>query len=119
MIPKILNTQTKSVSVATLILAAFYIASGLLGLLRDRLLFGKFGAVEDVALIKDRNTGLAKGFGFITFGSESAAQSSLSMNGQEINGRALKVSIAKDREEGQGGGGRDGGGFRDGGRDRR
>jgi len=48
MIQKILNTQTKSVSVATLILASFYIASGLLGLFRDRLLFGKFGAGNEL-----------------------------------------------------------------------
>lgn len=48
MIQKILNTQTKSVSIASLILACFYITSGLLGLLRDRLLFGKFGAGNEL-----------------------------------------------------------------------
>src|SRR3989344_1313063 len=48
MIQKILNTQTKSVSLSTIILAAFYVASGLLGLLRDRLLFGKFGAGNEL-----------------------------------------------------------------------
>lgn len=74
--------------------------------------FGKFGDVEDIALIKDRNTGLAKGFGFITFGTDAAAQSALSMNGQEMNGRALKVSIAKEREEREGGGRGDFGGRR-------
>src|SRR3989344_8023887 len=39
----ILNTQTKSISLASLILASSYFASALLGLLRDRLLAGHFG----------------------------------------------------------------------------
>ncbi len=43
MIKKLLNTQTKSVSFASLILAGFSVASGLIGLLRDRLLAGRIG----------------------------------------------------------------------------
>lgn len=44
MIKQLLNTQTKSVSFASLILAASYFFSALLGLFRDRLLAGRFGA---------------------------------------------------------------------------
>jgi cold-inducible RNA-binding protein len=75
-------------------------------------LFGKFGPIEEVALIKDRETGRPKGFGFITFKTDSAAQSALALNGQDFQGRPLKVSLAKDRppRTGGSGGGRGGDG---------
>ena len=60
--------------------------------------FSQFGAIEDVALIKDRNTGRPKGFGFVTFGSEEAAQNSLQMDGKDFHGRSIRVNIAKERE---------------------
>ena len=44
MIQKFLNSQTKSISSASLILAISYLLSAVLGLLRDRLLAGTFGA---------------------------------------------------------------------------
>ena len=47
-IKKILNTQTKSVGFASFILAGFYVASACLGLLRDHLLAGKFGAGNEL-----------------------------------------------------------------------
>src|SRR3989339_273398 len=43
-----LNSQTKSISSASLILAISYLASALLGLLRDRLLAGTFGAGREL-----------------------------------------------------------------------
>ncbi len=48
MIKKILNTQTKSVSFASFILAGFYVCSAALGLLRDHLLAGRFGAGNEL-----------------------------------------------------------------------
>ena len=48
MISRFLNTQTKSISSASLILAIFYFASAGLGLLRDRLLAGTFGAGNEL-----------------------------------------------------------------------
>lgn len=48
MIQKFLNTQTKSISWASLILMGSYLASAALGLLRDRLLAGKFGAGSEL-----------------------------------------------------------------------
>src|SRR3989344_2651294 len=48
MITKLLNTQTKSVSFASLILAGSYLASAILGIFRDRLLAGRFGAGNEL-----------------------------------------------------------------------
>ena len=64
-----------------------------------REVFGKYGEIEDVFLVKDRATRRLKGFGFITFDTEEAAQSSLEMDGQELGGRTVKVSMAKERNE--------------------
>jgi putative peptidoglycan lipid II flippase len=48
MIKKFLNSQTKSISSASLILAISYLGSAVLGLLRDRLLAGTFGAGNEL-----------------------------------------------------------------------
>lgn len=80
--------------------------------LRDA--FANFGEVTDVHLVTDRQTGQARGFGFVTMGTSAAAQAAIaSMNGSTLDGRALRVNEAEDR---QGGGGRVGGGFGGGGR---
>ena len=60
--------------------------------------FTQFGGIEDLVLIKDRDTGRSKGFGFITFDSQKAAEGSLKMDGQQLDGRAIKVNIAKEKE---------------------
>ncbi|NNM59660.1 MAG: RNA-binding protein [Legionellales bacterium] len=68
--------------------------------------FARFGEITDLFLVKDRDTGRLKGFGFITFADASSAQAALEMNEQEFGGRNLKVSIAKERDDrGEGGGG--------------
>lgn len=76
--------------------------------------FGKFGQISSTVIVIDRATNRSKGFGFITFESETAAQQAVQeMNGKEIDGRTVKVSIAKppkEREAGGMGGGRSGGG---------
>ena len=74
-----------------------------------REMFSSFGQIEDIALIKDRETGRSKGFGFITFASQQAAETALSLNGKDVDGRALKVNMAQEKESrggGRGGGGR-------------
>jgi|SRR3990167_4659653 len=71
--------------------------------LRD--LFAKYGEITDAVVITDRDTGRAKGFGFVTFSKAEEAQAALEMNGQEIEGRALAVSIARPREDKPRGGG--------------
>lgn len=73
-------------------------------------LFAQFGEIENVALIKDRDSGRPKGFGFITFINQNSAQDALKMDGQDFQGRPLKVSMAKEKTAGEGGGGRRGGG---------
>lgn len=76
-------------------------------------LFSKSGEVLSVSIIKDRETGRSKGFGFIEFKEQSAIDNAISeFNGYELDGRNLKVSEAKEKSRSGGGGG---GGFRRGG----
>src|SRR5262245_60112325 len=72
--------------------------------------FGKFGQISSTVIVIDRATNRSKGFGFITFDSDNAAQQVVQeMNGKEIDGRNVKVSIAKPPKEREGGGGGMGG----------
>ncbi len=75
-------------------------------------LFGQAGVVKSVQVIKDRDTGRSKGFGFVEMSSQEEAEKAISMfNGREVAGRALTVNIARPKEErGPGGGGGYGGG---------
>jgi RNA recognition motif-containing protein len=62
--------------------------------------FSKAGTVTSVALITDRATGRAKGFGFIEMATAEEAQKAISMfHGQDFMGRALTVNVAKPRED--------------------
>ncbi len=72
-----------------------------------RTLFSEAGSVVAVDVIKDRDTGTAKGFAFITMSNQADAAKAITMfNGKEVNGRPLTVNTAKPREERSGGGGR-------------
>ena len=88
-------------------------------------LFGQAGTVTSVAIIKDRETGRSKGFAFVEMSNGDEAQKAISMlNGRDMGGRDLRVSVARPREEGGGGGrggfgGGRGGGNRGGGGQRR
>jgi RNA recognition motif-containing protein len=76
--------------------------------------FSQAGVVASVALIKDRATGRAKGFGFVEMASAEEAQKAISMfHGQDFMGRTITVNVARPREdrprnfgERRGGGGR-------------
>jgi RNA recognition motif-containing protein len=82
--------------------------------LRDA--FAAYGEVTDVHLVTDRQTGQPRGFGFVTMGTSQAAQAAIAgMNGSNLDGRALRVNEAEERQGG-GGGPRGGGGFGGGGR---
>jgi RNA recognition motif-containing protein len=62
--------------------------------------FSKAGNVTSVALIKDRATGRAKGFGFVEMASAEEAQKAIGLfHGQEFLGRTLTVNVARPREE--------------------
>jgi RNA recognition motif-containing protein len=78
-------------------------------------LFTTYGSVRSAQVIKDRDSGRSKGFGFVEMGSDQEAQAAITaLNGKEIDGRTLVVNEARPKEGG--GGGRGKGGF--GGRDR-
>jgi len=75
-----------------------------------REIFSQYGEISQLALIMDRDTGRPKGFGFITFATQVAAEKALEQNGKDLGGRPLKVNIATDKPRTGGGGG----GFRGG-----
>src|SRR5690349_21813096 len=63
-------------------------------------LFAAHGTVQSAEIIADRDTGRSKGFGFVQMGSDAEAQAAIAaLNGQDNNGRALTVNVAKPREE--------------------
>jgi len=65
-----------------------------------RTLFAQAGAVADVALIKDRDTGSSKGFAFVTMTTQKDAENAIKMfNGYSLGNRQLKVNTARPREE--------------------
>ena len=67
-------------------------------------LFGQYGSVTAADVIKDRETGRSRGFGFVEMadGGESAIEA---LNGSDLQGRTLTVNEAKPREQRRGGGG--------------
>ena len=69
--------------------------------LRD--LFAKYGQIDELAVIMDRDTGRPKGFAFITFATQQAAEQALVENGKDIGGRAIRVNIAEERKPRGGG----------------
>ncbi len=79
-------------------------------------LFKQHGEVISAKVILDRDTNRSRGFGFVEMSSDSSAQSSIdALNGTEVKGRAINVSIAKERTEDRGGfrnSGGGGGGFK-------
>jgi len=80
-------------------------------------LFAQAGTVKSVALIKDRDTGRSKGFGFIEMESQAESEKAISMfQGKMMNECALTVNIARPRDDSPGGGNRFNKGGRDSGR---
>ena len=77
--------------------------------------FASAGSVASVKIIIDRETGRSKGFGFVEMDSEDGAQAAVSqLDGQEFEGRSLRVSEAKPQPERESRGGFGGGGSRGG-----
>ena len=63
-------------------------------------IFAKFGAVKSAKVIMDRETGKSKGFGFIEMEDSAAGTKAIeALNGNENEGRTLRVNEAKPREE--------------------
>ena len=64
-----------------------------------RQLFEPYGAVDEIRVIMDRDTGRSKGFGFVEMPDSAAAKAAIQgLNGKELDGRALTVNEAKPRE---------------------
>jgi RNA recognition motif-containing protein len=71
-------------------------------------LFSKFGTVTSAKIIMDRETNRSRGFAFIEMPSDEEGNKALSgLNGKEIQGRPLSVSLAREKENRSGFGKRD------------
>lgn len=78
-------------------------------------LFSQHGEIASLKLIRDRDTGVSKGYAFVEMPNDDEAQKAINaLNGYEIDGRALAVNEARPKTEykksGGGGGGYKGGG---------
>jgi len=63
-----------------------------------RTLFAEFGNVTSAKVITDRETGRSRGFGFVEMDVVAEAQKAMkSLNSKEIEGRALSVTVAKEK----------------------
>jgi len=61
-------------------------------------LFAQHGDVKKAQVINDRDTGRSRGFGFVEMESQEGANTAISaLNGTDLDGRDLTVSIAKER----------------------
>lgn len=70
--------------------------------------FAAHGTVTEVNLMMDRMTSRPRGFAFITMGSEAEAQNAItSLNGRDLDGRAITVNVARPREDRPAGGRRE------------
>ncbi len=62
--------------------------------------FSQYGELVSVSLITDRDTQQSKGFGFIEFSDDSAAENAITaMGGKELDGRRIRVSVAEEKQE--------------------
>jgi len=63
-----------------------------------RNMFAQFGEVSSVKFIMDRETGRFRGFGFVEMEENAAKEAIAALNGKDLNGRALRVNEAQERE---------------------
>lgn len=64
--------------------------------------FSQFGEVTSATIIKDRTSGLSKGFGFVEMPNDDDAEKAISgLKGKDIDGRKVRVSIAEDKPKRQ------------------
>jgi len=76
--------------------------------------FEEFGAIDEAVVVKDRDTGRSRGFGFVRYSSDNDATMAMErMNDTEFDGRRIRVDKATDRRPGGGGfgGGAGAGGY--------
>ncbi|HXM22250.1 MAG TPA: RNA-binding protein [Terriglobales bacterium] len=71
-----------------------------------RSMFAAYGTVDSVSLITDRDTGQARGFGFVEMSNNAEADRAIAeLNGRELDGRALNVNEARPKSDRGSGGG--------------
>jgi len=76
-----------------------------------RRLFSQAGTVESVTMPTERETGRPRGFAFVQMGNDDEAERATNtFNGYMLDGRSLRVNVAKEREMGRGRGSYGGGG---------
>lgn len=69
-----------------------------------RKLFEAHGEVVSINLITDKYTGQSKGFGFVEMATDEAAKAAMNaLNGQQVDGRAIRVNEAFDKPRREGG----------------
>ena len=68
--------------------------------------FAEYGEVSSAKVIMDRETNRSRGFGFVEMPDESAGQKAIrELDGAQVDGRPIRVNVAKPREERSGGNG--------------
>jgi RNA recognition motif-containing protein len=78
-----------------------------------RSMFEAYGTVDRVNVVTDRETGRARGFGFVEMSVDAEAERAIAgLNGKDLDGRTLNINEARPKEDRGGGGG---GGYRGGG----
>ena len=66
--------------------------------------FSAHGQVDEVAIVKDRETGRSRGFAFVTMPNDDEANNAIeAINGTAIDGRTLRVNEARPRNDNRGG----------------
>ena len=61
-------------------------------------LFEEYGTVDKATVIKDRDTGRSRGFGFVEMDDDGGRKAIEQLNGQEMDGRALRINEAQERQ---------------------
>ncbi len=68
--------------------------------------FSPHGTIEEAIVISDRDSGRSRGFGFVTFEDDEAADKAVAaLNGTELDGRTIRVDVAQAKERNRDGGG--------------
>jgi RNA recognition motif-containing protein len=63
--------------------------------------FGQAGEVSSASIVTDRDTGRSRGFGFVEMANAEGAQRAVAaLNGRDLDGRSLKVELAKPKANG-------------------